>query len=65
MKIQKPFKQEADFEALRKVLMRETSGGPVPIIELMVDGDPMAEVTGLKTPVSSMLRVGEQVAAVW
>ncbi|MEW6078214.1 MAG: uroporphyrinogen decarboxylase family protein [Thermodesulfobacteriota bacterium] len=55
MTIQKPFKQGADFEYLRKVLMRETSGGPVPIIELAVDGDPMSEVTGLPTPFSSLL----------
>ena len=53
--IPKPFKQGADFEYLRKVLMREVSQGPVPIIELVVDGDPMSEVTGLPTPFSSML----------
>lgn len=55
MTIPKPFKQGADFEYLRKVLMRETSGGPVPIIELIVDGDPMSAVTGLPTPISSMM----------
>lgn len=55
MAIQQPFKQGADFEYLRKVLMREVSEGPVPIIELVADGDPMSEVTGLPTPFSSML----------
>ena len=55
MAIQQPFKHGADFEYLRKVLMREVSEGPVPIIELAVDGDPMSEVTGLPTPFSSLL----------
>ncbi len=57
MKIPEPFKTGADFEALRKVLMRETKNGPVPIIELFVDGDPMAEVTGLPSPISSMMEL--------
>ncbi|MFH2100357.1 MAG: hypothetical protein ABIJ95_12660, partial [Pseudomonadota bacterium] len=63
MKIPEPFKKGADFEALRKVLMRETTGGPVPIIELMVDGDPMAQVTGLPTPISSMMELLDFVEA--
>jgi hypothetical protein len=50
MKI-KPFKQGADFEHLRKVLMRETTKGPVPILELFVDVDVMAEITGMDIPI--------------
>jgi len=49
--IEKPFKHGADFEHLRKVLMRETTKGPVPIIELFVDVDVMAEITGMDIPV--------------
>ena len=57
MTIQKPFKTGHDFEALRKVLMRETKGGPVPIIELMVDPAAMAKVTGIDSPMSSMMEL--------
>jgi len=46
-KIAKPFKVGADFEHLRKVIMRETTGGPVPIIELSADAEIMARVTGI------------------
>ncbi len=46
-RIQKPFKQGADFEYLRKVIMRETTDGPVPIIELSADAEVMSEVTGI------------------
>ena len=51
-KIEKPFKQGADFEHLRKVIMRETTEGPVPIIEMGVDGEVMAAVTGIDFPSS-------------
>ena len=51
-KITKPFKQGADFEHLRKVIMRETTGGPVPIIELSADAEIMATVTGIDFPAS-------------
>jgi uroporphyrinogen decarboxylase len=57
MKIQHPFKQGADFEALRKVLMREVKGGPVPLIELIVDGDAMARVTGLEASIGSAMEL--------
>jgi uroporphyrinogen decarboxylase len=50
MKIERPFKQGADFEHLRKVLMRETKEGPVPIIELFADPEVMSEVTGIDFP---------------
>ena len=46
-KIKKPFKQGADFEHLRKVIMRETTEGPVPILELAADAEIMAAVTGI------------------
>ncbi len=52
MKIQKPFKQGVDFEHLRKVIMRETTDGPVPIIELSADAEVMSEVTGIDFPPS-------------
>ena len=44
--IERPFKKKAKFEHLRKVLLRETKNGPVPIIELGVDPEVMFEVTG-------------------
>jgi uroporphyrinogen decarboxylase len=50
MKIKRPFKEGADFEHLRKVLMRETREGPVPIIELGADNEVMAAVTGIELP---------------
>jgi hypothetical protein len=51
-KIERPFKQGADFEHLRKVIMRETRDGPVPIIELSADAEIMAAVTGIDFPPS-------------
>ena len=50
MKIQKPFKEGCDFEHFRKVLMRETTEGPVPIFELFSDPEIMSEVTGIDLP---------------
>ncbi len=52
MKIQQQFKEKADFEHLRKVIMRETTNGPVPIIELSADAEVMSEVTGIVFPPS-------------
>ena len=43
MKLERPFTRGPDFEHLRKVLMRETAEGPVPILELAVDVEVMAE----------------------
>jgi len=51
-KIGKPFKQGADFEHLRQVAMRETTAGPVSIIELSADAEIMARVTGIDFPPS-------------
>jgi uroporphyrinogen decarboxylase len=56
-RIKEPFKQGADFEHLRKVLMRETTEGPVPIIELSADGEIMAAVTGIDFPPSDYNRL--------
>jgi uroporphyrinogen decarboxylase len=56
-KITRPFKQGADFEHLRKVLMRETTEGPVPIIELSADAEIMAAVTGIDFPPSDYNRL--------
>ena len=50
MTIEKPFKQGSDFEHLRKVIMRETTDGPVPIIELGADNEIMAEAAGMDFP---------------
>jgi len=56
-KILKPFKQGADFEHLRKVIMRETTGGPVPLIELSADVEIMAAVTGIDFPSSDFIKL--------
>jgi uroporphyrinogen decarboxylase len=50
LKIKTSFKEGYDFEHLRKVLMRETKEGPVPIFELAVDPEIMSEVTGFDFP---------------
>jgi uroporphyrinogen decarboxylase len=52
-KITIPFKQGANFEHLRKVIMRETTEGPIPIIELSADAEIMAAVTGIDFPPSA------------
>jgi hypothetical protein len=54
MPIERPFKLGADFEHFRKVVMRETTDGPVPIIELMADGSIMGKVTEKPYPVDAM-----------
>ncbi len=40
--IPRPLKKEPNFEHLKKVLLKETTDGPVPIIELMSDPELMA-----------------------
>lgn len=54
MEINLPFSEKIDFEHLRKVIMRETRDGPVPFIELAVDGEIMAQVTGSDFPVERL-----------
>jgi uroporphyrinogen decarboxylase len=53
MKIERPFKTAPDFDHFRKVLLRETTDGPVPIVELLVDLEVMVEATGLQSPIES------------
>jgi len=55
MPIDRPFKKEPDFEHFRKVLLRETTEGPVPIVELIADLEVMAEATGLESPIESWI----------
>ena len=57
MTIERPFKEGADFEHFRKVLMRETTEGPVPIIELAADVEIMSAVTGIDFPVDGVSRL--------
>lgn len=45
-----PFKEGHDFEHLRRVLMRETTDGPVPLLEIAADPEIMSEVTGIDFP---------------
>ncbi len=59
MPIERPFKQGSDFEHLRNVIMRETTDGPVPIIEMLADGSIMGAVTGMEYPVDSMTELAE------
>jgi uroporphyrinogen decarboxylase len=47
---QRIFEKRPDFEHLRRVLMRESSDGPVPILELLADAEIMSEVTGIAFP---------------
>jgi uroporphyrinogen decarboxylase len=53
------FKQTANFDYLRNVIMREVTNGPVPIIEMMVDGSIMGQVTGLDHPLDKMTELME------
>jgi len=50
MVIERPLKREADFMHLRKVILRETTDGPVPIIELLADVEVLSETTGMEPP---------------
>ena len=59
MPIEKPFKEEADFEYLRKVILRQTTDGPVPVIEMMADGSIMGEVTGQAYTIDQMTELSD------
>ncbi len=48
--LKRPFKEGHDFEHLRRVLMRETTDGPVPLLEIFADPEIMSEVTGIDYP---------------
>lgn len=54
MPIERPFKEGADFEYLQEVILRRTTDGPVPIIEMMADGSVMGEITGLDYTIDQM-----------
>ncbi|MBW2365227.1 MAG: hypothetical protein JRF25_09215, partial [Deltaproteobacteria bacterium] len=54
-----PFKTTADFEYLRRVIMREETDGPVPIIEMMADPSFMGRVTGQNSPIDQMPEISE------
>ena len=57
MAIETPFKDYYDFEHFRRVVMRETAGGPVPIVELFADPEIMCEATGLDFPADALMKV--------
>lgn len=57
MKLDKPFKQKPDFEHFLKVIKRETKQGPVPLVELVVDNEIMAEATGMEFPAERFLEL--------
>jgi hypothetical protein len=48
--LERPYKERPDFEHLRRVLMRESADGPVPLLELAADPEIMSEVTGIPYP---------------
>ncbi|MFA5398968.1 MAG: uroporphyrinogen decarboxylase family protein [Dehalococcoidia bacterium] len=50
MTIPRPFKTTYDWDYMEKVLRRETTEGPVPLIELFPDAEIMSEVTGIDYP---------------
>jgi hypothetical protein len=55
--IERPFGDDYDFEYLRRVLMRETEDGPVPVFEPHVDPEMMSEVTGMEFPTERWLEL--------
>jgi len=57
MPIERPFKTSYNWEHLEKVLRRQTTEGPVPIIELLVDAEPMSEVTGIDFPAAKAVEL--------
>jgi len=61
VKIESPFKHEADFEHMEKVLMRQTKDGPVPIFEGSVDAEIACEILDFDFPterVSEIINIG-------
>jgi len=59
MPIERPFKEGADFAYLQEVLLRRSTGGPVPVIEMMADGSIMGEVTGLDHTIDQMTELAD------
>ena len=48
--MERSFKKAPDFEHLRRVLMREATDGPVPLLEILADPEIMSEVTEIPYP---------------
>lgn len=57
MTIERAFKDHYDFEHFRKVVMREATAGPVPIVELFADPEIMCEVAGSDFPAARTLEI--------
>jgi len=57
MKLDKPFTDGPDFDHFLKVLKRETTEGPVPLVELAVDAEIMSEVSGFDFPEGGLIRI--------
>ena len=57
MTIERPFKDYYDFKHFRQVLMRETTEGPVPIIELFADPEIMCETAGVEFPAERVMEL--------
>jgi len=59
MPLENPFKTTFDFDYLRQVILREVTEGPVPIVEMMVDGSIMGQVTGMDYPFDQMTELSD------
>ena len=57
MPIERPFKTTYDWGYLEKVLRREVKEGPVPLFEILVDAEPMSEVTGIDFPAALAVEI--------
>jgi hypothetical protein len=62
--LKRPSNDRPDFEHLRRVLMRETTEGPVPVLELAADPEIMSEVTGVFFPVERARKIFEDPTSV-
>jgi uroporphyrinogen decarboxylase len=62
--LKRPSNDRPDFEHLRRVLMRETTEGPVPVLELAADPEIMSEVTGVSFPVERARKIFEDPTSV-
>ena len=64
MTIERPFKTTYNWDYLEQVLRREVKDGPVPIIELLTDAEPMSEVTGIEYPAARAVEIFTNVGQV-
>ncbi len=51
------FNSRPDFDSLRKVIMKESGEGPVPIIEMFADPEIMSAVTGIDFPAARAVEI--------